>query len=1028
MNIRFSQSHRLSVLFLNCFFFFLLSMSKAQAQEHTVKGNVSDSTGIALEDVSINVEGSSKGVVTNAEGQYSIDEVADNATLVFSHIGFETERIIVEGRSNINLVLRGNITGLGEVVVVGYGTQKKVNLTGAVASISSKDLSVVPVANVSTLLAGKLPGLIAVQRSGEPGADNPNLSIRGFGAPLVVVDGIVGRDFTRMDPSEIESITVLKDAASSAVYGVSGGNGVILVTTKRGTIGKPIFNYSLNYGLQHVTRYPRFVNSEEYAILKNEASTNLGGNIIYSPEEIEKFRAGKDPKYPNFDYYHYFVRDYTPQLQQNITVRGGSKNIKYFFLLGGINQASMWKGGNQDFSSYNFKSNVDARITDNLDISVDFSSNSQFRNNLIQNSYLMSSWMQYSWPIFAPTTPDGKIASTNYGLTAYLDRDLTGYIKDKINTFQGNLSINYKIPFIQGLKAKVTFARDLYFDDEKDWLKKYLTYNWDEANQKSIPVGSRGVNQLSLLNASTQSTHIQTSLNYTKSFLDKHNINALLLYEESEYEANNFNATRIGYVVPIDQIFAGPSLGQTNGGGASDDGRQSLVGRLNYDFEGKYLFEYSFRYDGSPRFPPKTRWGYFSGISGGWRLSEEKFIKDNLKSIDNLKLRLSYGKLGNDNTGAFQYLTGFIYPSQSYILGGNTVTSGMVSSGSPNPLITWESSETYNAGLDLDMWGRLLGITADVFYRKRSGLLATRSLQLPSTYGAVLPAENLNSDEAKGFELLVTHSYHISHVKYDIAANFSYTRLKWNHVEVKDFSSSFDKWRNDLNDRNQSIVWGLKAIGQFQSQNEINSSPIQDSKQNSTLRPGDIKYEDYNKDGVIDDNDTKIIGKGLTPEINYGLGVNFSWKKFRLNMNWQGSANFNVLENGYLIYPFENGMNAYAYFMDRWHRQDPADPNSPWIPGKYPSTINAGAINNRLVSSFWLKNATYIRLKTLNISYSLGSGSLKKLGIQGVNVSLSGQNLLTITGLEYIDPEAPSGRLSYYPQQKTYNIGINVTF
>ncbi len=1030
MKFPFSQGHRFTVLFLNGIFFFFVSITTLQAQKHSVKGKVTDSTGIGLEDVSVNINGSAKGTTTNANGEYSIDEVLDNASLVFSNVGFVTQSINVNGRSTIDLVLHRNAYSLGEVVVVGYGTQKKVNLTGSVATISAKDLSVVPTASVGTLLAGKLPGLIAVQSSGEPGLDNPSLSIRGFGQALVVVDGIPGRDFTRLDPSEIESITVLKDAASAAVYGVSGGNGVILVTTKRGNIGKPQLNYQFNYGAQHVTRYPRFVNSEEYAILKNEASVNLGGPIIYTPEEIQKYRDGTDPKYPNFDYYHYFVRDYTPQVQQNLSVRGGSKNIKYFFLLGGINQTAMWKtkGDNQGFKNYNFKSNVDARINDDLNISVDFSANSQYGNNLIQNSYLMSSWMQYSWPIFAPTTPDGKIASTNYGLTAYLDRDLSGYIKTKRNTLLSNLSINYKIPFVEGLSAKATFAKDLYYSNEKDWLKKYVTYNWDEATQQSVAVGSRGVDQLTLLNSTSEATRIQTSLNYAKTLFDKHNINALLLYEESQISADNFNATRQGYVVPIDQIFAGPTVNQTTGGGASDDGRQSLVGRLNYDFDGKYLFEYSFRYDGSPRFPPKTRWGYFSGVSGGWRLSKEKFIKDNFKAIDNLKLRLSWGKLGNDNTGAFQYLTGFLYPSQNYILGGTTVTSGMVSSGSPNPNITWETSQTYNAGLDLDMWGRLLGVTADVFFRKRSGILATRSLQLPSTYGDILPAENLNSAKAGGFELVVNHSYHISEVNYDVSANFNYTKTRWDHVEQKNFTSDYDSWRNDLNGRNQNIYWGLNTIGQFQSQQEINSSPIQDGKQNSTLRPGDLKYEDYNKDGVIDNDDRKIIGKGVTPEITYGLSINLSWKGFGIIMNWQGAANYNVLEDSYLIEPFNNGMNAYAYFMDRWHLSDLKDPNSEWIPGKFPSTINAGAVNNKQVASTWLKNSSYIRLKSFALTYTIESKYLKKIGLQKLDIALSGQNLLTFTGLDYIDPEAPSGRLSYYPQQMTYNAGVNVTF
>ncbi|MEO6001225.1 MAG: SusC/RagA family TonB-linked outer membrane protein, partial [Chitinophagaceae bacterium] len=680
---------------------FLLIASKDGVRAQTVSGTVLSATdNQPLNDVTVQLEGSKRATTTDGSGRYSLSGASVNDSLTFSFVGYQSQTVTINGRSSINISLQATASSLDQVVVVGYGTQKKVNLTGSVATVSAKDLSVVPTASVSTLLAGKLPGLIAVQSSGEPGLDNPSLSIRGFGQALVVVDNIPGRDFTRLDPSEIESITVLKDAASAAVYGVSGGNGVILVTTKRGTIGKPQLNYQFNYGLQHVTRYPKFVNSEQYAILKNEASVNLGGPIIYTPEQIGKYREGTDPLYPNFNYYNHYVRDYTPQVQQNISVRGGSKNIKYYFLLGGISQTSMWKvkGDPQDFKNYNFKSNVDARINDDLDISVDVSANSQYRNNLIQSAYLMSSWMQYSWPIFAPTTPDGQTASTNYGLTAYLDRDLSGYIKMRENTLQGNVSLNYKIPFAKGLSAKVTFARDLYYNNEKDWLKKYLTYNWDETNKKSVVVGSRGVDNLTLLNSSSEASRIQTSLNYSKTLLQKHTINALLLYEESVVSADNFNATRQGYVVPIDQIFAGPTINQTTGGGASDNGRQSVVGRLNYDFDSKYLFEYSFRYDGSPKFPPETRWGYFSGISGGWRLSEENFIKDNFKAINNLKLRLSWGKLGNDNTGAFQYLTGFLYPSQSYILGGTTVTNGMVSSGSPNPNITWETSETYNAG------------------------------------------------------------------------------------------------------------------------------------------------------------------------------------------------------------------------------------------------------------------------------------------------------------------------------------------
>lgn len=993
----------------------------------TVKGTVTSEDGESMPGVNILEKGTTNGTTTDAEGKYSLSITAGDAVLVFSFIGFVTQEIAVDNRTVIDIDLMPDVQSLEEVVVVGYGEQKKVNLTGSVAAVSNEDLTAVPVANTTTALAGKLPGLIAVQRSGEPGLDDAGLSIRGFGSPLIVVDGIVGRDFARLDPNEIESITILKDAASTAVYGVSGGNGVILVTTKKGTIGKPEFSYNMNYGVQTVTKYPRFVNSEEYAILKNEASTNLGGGLIYTEDELRKFREGTDPNYPNFDYYDYFVKDYAPQRQQNISVRGGSKSIQYFFLLGESKQSSMWEGDNQDFSRYNFRTNVDAKINDNLDISVVFGARTEDRNNLIQDSYLMASWLQYSWPIFNPKTPDGKIASTNYGLTAYLDKDLTGYIDDKRNVFQGNLTINYKIPFIQGLSARLTAAQDLFFREQKQWLKKYLTHSWDEVSQTSQVVGSRGVNSLQLTDWKEASVRLQGSLNYTRSFMEKHNVSGLLLYEEFETAGTNFWARRVDYVVPIDQIFAGPDANKNNNGTAYDNGRQSLVGRVNYDFSGKYLFEYSFRYDGSAKFPVDKRWGFFSGVSAGWRISEENFMLG-ANAIDDLKLRASWGKLGSDNTGNFQFLTGYTYPSGNYILGNDIVSNGMVDTGVPNPNITWEESEVTNLGVDLSLWERKIAVEADVFYRKRGGLLAQRNLQLPSTFGAALPFENLNSDDTRGFELVVRHQNNIGQLEFEIAPNVSYTRSKWTHVEQREFNSADDNWRNNREGRWKNIYWGLKAVGQFQSVEDIKSSPIQDRQANSTLRPGDIKYDDFNNDGVIDNADRQVIGRGDDPEIFFGVGMNARWKRFSLYMTWQGAGNFNVAQQHFLIQPFANGMNAYAYFMDRWHRADMTDPNSEWIPGKYPSTINDGAPNNKMFSSFWLQDATYLRLKFINLTYDVTFPVLEKIGIQKLNVSASAQNLLTFSGLGPIDPEAPTGRLSYYPQQKTFNLGVQVLF
>ena len=999
-------------------------------QQIRIAGTVTDSkTGELMPGVNVLVQGTTVGTMTDVTGKYTIEAPNENSVLVFSFISYASQSITVGSQTTINVSLVEEISTLDEVVVVGYGTQKKVNLTGAVSSMNSEKFTVAPSMNVSTLLYGNLPGLIPLQRSGQPGEDDVSLSIRGFSSALVVVDGVVGRDFTRLDPSEIESFTILKDAASAAVYGVSGGNGVILVTTKKGKLGKPMFNYVMNYGVQHVTKWPRFVNSEEYAILRNESAVNQGGAIVYTDEEIQKFRDGTDPNYPNFDYYDYMVRDYPPQMQQSISVRGGSEKIKYFFLLGQSSQASMWKGGNAEFEKYNFRSNVDAAITDNLEISVEFGGRTEDRDNLIQVPGQMVQWLNYQWPVHNPKTPDGKIASTNYGLVAYLDPDLVGYINDQRNIFEGALSVNYKIPFISGLSVNVKGARDMNFRDQKQWLKKYYTYQWNEGTQTSDLVGSRGTDQLIFDNWKSAASRIQSSLNYTRTFGADHNVKGLLLYEVSEGQYYNIQASRQNYVLPIDQIFAGPDLGKSNTGSASDNGRESYVGRLNYDYAGKYLVEYSFRYDGSAKFPPDKRWGYFSGASIGWRLSEERFIRDNMPAIDNMKIRGSWGTLGSDNTGNFQFLTGYTYPSGNYILGGNIVTAGMVDTGVPNPNITWEESQIFDLGFDMVLWKGLFEFEGDIFYRKRDGLLATRSTQLPSTFGATLPAENLNSDDARGFEIIAGHRSSIGEVKYRISTNWAYARLKNRHLEQRSFYNQYDNWKNNNEDRWKNLNWSYKAIGQFQSYEDIYSSPIQDSKQNSTLRPGDIKYDDFNKDGIINGDDNQITGRGFTPQLNFGFTVNATWKRFTVDMNWQGASFFSFRAQSFLIQPFNNSMNSFAYLMDRWHLEDLSEPNGNWIPGKYPATIANGAANNKLNSSFWLWDASYMRLKTLGINYNLDSPFLKNHGVQGLSISFSGQNIFTFTGMDIpIDPEAPSGGLSYYPQQKTYNVGINLTF
>jgi TonB-linked SusC/RagA family outer membrane protein len=1017
--------------------FLWLSLSALSVHGQIVSGIVrSSADNQPLTGVTVQLAGTKRATITDSKGYYTLSDVISSGSLYFSSMGYQTDTIPINGQPTVNASLQPTSSALDQVVVVGYGTQKKENLTGSVATITAKELATVPTPNVSTLFYGRLPGLVPVQRSGAPGGDDVGLSIRGFSSALVVVDGIQGRDFSRLDPNEIESVTVLKDAASAAVYGVSGGNGVILVTTKKGLTQKPELTYTMNYGIQRITRYPEGVNSEEFAILRNQAAVNLGGQPIYTQEEVQKFRDGTDPRYPDFDYQDYFLRPTAPQMQQNLSVRGGSEKIKYFFLLGQASQASIFRGGNQEYTKYNFRSNVSAAITKDLELSINIGGRIENRDNMVQDTYLMSAWLYYQSPIYNPKNPDGTIASTNYGLSAYLDRDLSGYSKNKLNVFEGLLSLKYTVPFIKGLSLNITGSNDLRFNETKFWEKKFGLFAWDEATKTSTQVNTRGISQLIMASGTSSAARIQSSINYEKTFTQKHNVKLLLLNEVSESENASISASRQDFIVPIDQMFAGPDLNKNNSGSAANDGRNSYVGRLNYDYLGKYLLEYSFRYDGSARFPPRKRWGYFSGASIGWRISEENFIKNNLPAIDDLKLRASYGQLGNDNTGQFQFLAGYVFPSRSYVLGGNAASNGLVESSTPNPNITWEESNIYNLGINLSLWKGRLQFDGDVFYQFRNGLLATRATQLPSTYGASLPAENLNSLDARGFEIALRHNSRVGNLDVRVSTNLSYSRLKNRHLEQRAFTSQFDEWRNNNKDRWGSVYFGYKSIGQFQSQQEIYSSPIQDGNGNSTLRPGDIKYEDFNHDGVIDGMDNQVIARGYgtgldfesSPLLNFGFGLNVTWKRLTVDMMWQGASMFDMLSNYNAIAPFVDGRSANKYLMDNWHRADPTDPNSEWVPGKYPSAVVGGSANNTQNSSFWIKDGTYLRLKSLSISYNLKSDVLSKRGIRGLDVTLSGQNLLTFSGLGDVDPENRNASTSYYPQMMTINAGLRLIF
>jgi TonB-linked SusC/RagA family outer membrane protein len=497
---------------------------------------------------------------------------------------------------------------------------------------------------------------------------------------------------------------------------------------------------------------------------------------------------------------------------------------------------------------------------------------------------------------------------------------------------------------------------------------------------------------------------------------------------EGKHEKNDNLWGKKEFSIDIDQFFAGNSLNaQVNSGNIYENANQNVIGRFNYDYSSKYLFEFAFNYGGSSKFPKGKRWGFFPYSSAGWRISEEPFIKNNIRAISNLKLRASWGQMGDDGASSFQFLTGYNYPGNPSAVFNNTFVSALGFRGMPNPNITWYTVTTKNLGLDLSLWQGLLSMQMEIFQRDRSGLLATRSLTIPGTVGAGLPQENLNKDMRRGFELVIGHSYKVEEFKYNVSANLTYTRGQRTYIERSADGNSYLNWRGNPTNRWDNMVWGYKFLGQFQTVEEILSSPIQDGQGNRTLRPGDFKYQDVNHDGMLSDLDVTPIGRGAIPDINFGMDINVSWKKFDLNVLLQGAANYNFQYIEQMASPLPWGRNSLTQFMDRWHHTDIFDKNSPWIPGRYPATGYVGS--DGWTSVFWRPDASYVRLKNLELGYTIENSLLKRANIRNLRIYVSGFNLFTLTKMKYMDPEQDPSNYNYqYPLTKNYNIGVNVTF
>lgn len=1002
-------------------------------QEKTVSGKVTDSAGDPFPGVSIMVKGTNNGTISDAVGKFSLSDVPENATLQFSFIGMKTQEISVAGRSTINLSLLEEAVGLNEVVAVGYAFKKKVNLTGAVSSINSDVLKTIPaVGSTTNALAGRLPGLISKQNSGSPGMDAASLSIRGYGDALVIVDGVES-SFNNIDLNEIESVSILKDA-SAAIYGARAGNGVILITTKRGKEGKPTITVNSSFSFQSITNYPERMSSGQWAEYDIEKRAHQGAQQRYTAEDVEKFYAGTDPDYPSTDWSSVLLRPSAPMQQHNISVSGGSDRIKYFGLVGFMDQETIWKNNGGNFQRYNVRSNIDAKITDNLSMQLDFSNINEIRKfpardggNASQNL-----WHDYwtSFPIYPASLPDpSKLSYTGPGglggAINSSNRDILGFADNDNQDIRAGVALKYDMPFVKGLSAKVYINYLQTYNNSKVMDKPADLYTYSYENDSYTLKGNwLGEAQIKQQDNKSKTITNQFSFNYDRVFAKDHSISALALYESIDYSTDYIQAQRYHFLTPaIEYLFAGGVKDQYAFGSATEMGRKSYIGRLNYSFKNKYLLEGTLRADASAKFPSSKRWGYFPSISAAWKLSEESFIKDNLSWIENLKLRGGLSNAGFDNVSNFAYLSGFQF-GRNYIFGDN-VKNGLTTTGLANPNLTWEKMSTYNLGLDYSLYKSTLYGELDVFYRKRDGIPTTRILSLPSTFGASLPLENLNSSNDRGFEASIGTRGGKGDFTWDISGNISWARSKWDHYEEADYSADPEKARvYQLSGQWADRVFGYKTDGVYTSQAEIDAMKFnQDNQENKTIKPGDIKYTDVNNDGILDWKDQVDLGKGPIPHWMLGLSSNLRYKNFDLSILLQGAGGNNISIMNPEMSNFQGDAETISLqmFKERWTE---ANNNANALFIRSGSLAQGGGF-----SDFYFKKAGYIRLKTLNFGYNLSPKILQTLKINNLRVFFAGTNLLTLDKLKKygLDPESPTNNFLYYPQQRTITFGLSLS-
>lgn len=961
------------------------------------------------------------GSSTDLDGLYVI-EVDKGDALVFTYLGYLDLEVPVTGETVVDVAMQFNNEVLEEATVVGYGTQKKISLIGAQQSITTGELKV-PVANLTQSIAGRVAGVVSMQRTGEPGFDDATIYIRGIStltasmsAPLTIVDG-VPRSISNIDPEDIDSFTVLKDASATAVYGVRGANGVIIINTKSGRAGKPKFDIRYTEGITQFTRLPEFVDAATYMRLSNEALETRGEMRLYSDVEIQKTASGEDPfLYPDVDWMKLLFKPFGHNRSATANISGGSDRAMYYIGLAYFNEDGMYNNdtsmhdynANTFYHRYSVTSNITLKPFSTTEIKLGvqgYLANANYPAT--PNEDIFAAAFNSAANYIAPFYPGGIIGDKpNSSIqNPYARLNETGYANQWRNQLYSNLKITQDLPWItKGLSLSAMVSFDAYNYTSNRFTRSPITYmatGRDADGNLIYQQTISGSESLSYSNSSSGnlSIYIETGVNYNRSF-GLHDVSAMLLYNQSDEK--NTKASSVETALPY----------RFNG----------LAGRATYAFDERYFAEFNFGYNGSENFAPSNRYGFFPSGGLGWVISNEEFFKPLKNVVSFLKLRATYGLVGNSRiTGRrFAYLSTINSSSSTaYTFGQQNESSYTLKRiGEEGVNVSWETAKKLNIGLDIHFLNNNLSFHADYFKDRREGIFLTRG-DIPAYVGLnTSPLGNLGKVNNEGFELSV--DYH-QQLNKDWFVSFM-GNLSYNHNTVIENDVSYAYPWLDVRGQRVGQRYGFIAEKLFETEDEVSNSAFQ----TGDTRPGDIKYKDINADGKIDDYDKVPIGYGSTPGITYGLGFNIAWKSISLSAMFQGTAMVDALISGQGVMPFQQGMaigNVMTFVMDRWTEQNPSQ--NVQVPRLSPS---ASYNMNYQDSSWWLRDTSYLRLKNLQITYSLPKRWTDAVHLAGASVYLQGVNILTFSKFKLWDVEQSDGRGDVYPNTKSYSLGINFNF